>query len=302
MYRIPRMFMLCFLLATLSSAQAITNIRQTVENGRIVIKYDLNGIGDVDIKITARDKTGQMITPTVVAGEIQSVSAGRDHLIWWEPQLEGRALQGWTVELKAELITGAVTDIDGNVYQTVKIGDQWWMAENLKVTHYRNGDVISNITIGARWSNTTTGAYCNYKNDVNNVVTYGRLYNWYAVDDSRNIAPAGWHVPSDAEWQTLVNYLGGDAVAGGKMKETGTTHWNSPNTGATNERGFLALPGGSRYFKGRCHYIGHHGDWWSATEGGGGSAWGRDLGYDYSDVTRGRSSKQAGFSVRCVGD
>lgn len=137
-----------------------------------------------------------------------------------------------------------VTDYDGNVYQTVLIGDQCWMMENLKVTHYRNGDPIPHVTDGVTWGNLTSGAYCNYNNDEGNVATYGRLYNWYAVDDSRNIAPAGWHVPSDAEWQTLVDYLGGDAVAGGKMKEAGTTHWASPNTGATNESGFTALPGG----------------------------------------------------------
>ena len=151
--------------------------------------------------------------------------------------------------------TGTVTDIDGNTYQTVKIGDQWWMAENLKVTCYRNGDAIPNITDGTTWASLSTGAYCEYNNDINNVATYGRLYNWYAVTDSRNIAPAGWHVPSDAEWKQLEMYLGmsqseADATGwrgtdeGGKLKEVGTMHWNSPNTGATNESGFTALPGG----------------------------------------------------------
>jgi hypothetical protein len=124
----------------------------------------------------------------------------------------------------ATLFPGAVVDIDGNAYHTVTIGNQVWMVENLKVTHYRNGDAIPNVTDGTAWLDLTTGAYCEYDNDVNNVATYGRLYNWYSVNDSRNIAPAGCHVPSDDDWQTLVDYLGGDAVAGGKMKEIGSTH------------------------------------------------------------------------------
>jgi len=145
--------------------------------------------------------------------------------------------------------TGTMTDIDGNVYETVTIGTQVWMAENLKVTHYRNGNTILHIIDWFSWF-TLTGAYCEYDNDVNNVAVYGRLYNWYAVNDSRYIAPVGWHVPSDAEWLTLVDYLGGDTVADGKMKEIGTTHWVSPNTGATNESGFSALPGGYRDYGG----------------------------------------------------
>ncbi|MBU0713276.1 PEGA domain-containing protein [bacterium] len=209
-----------------------------------------------------------------------------------------------------------VTDIDGNVYKTVKIGDQWWMAENLKVTHYRNGDAIPNVTGDTEWSNLTTGAYCNYNNDDNNATnadTYGRLYNWYAVNDSRNIAPTGWHVPSDEEWKELEMYLGmsqSDADAtgvrgtdeGGKLKETGTNHWSSPNTDATNESGFAALPGGYRGFYGSVYYMGNYAYFWSSTESEGGSAWGRRLNYSNSDVYRYYFSKQYGFSVRCVRD
>ncbi|MFA4907903.1 MAG: FISUMP domain-containing protein [archaeon] len=198
--------------------------------------------------------------------------------------------------------TGTVIDIDGNTYQTVKIGNQWWMAENLKVTHYRNGEAIPNVTDNTAWSNLTTGAYCNYENNSTNVDTYGRLYNWYAVDDSRNIAPTGWHVPTDAEWQTLVDYLGGESVAGGKMKETGTTHWRSPNTGATNESGFSALPGGYRHNDGTYNHVGYDGHWWSATEDGSNSARHRTLYYNHSDVYCLSYFKRAGFSLRCVRD
>jgi uncharacterized protein (TIGR02145 family) len=207
---------------------------------------------------------------------------------------------------------GTVTDIDGNVYKTVTIGTQVWMAENLKVTHYRNAknlkvihnpdDAIPNVTDGATWMSLTTGAYCDYNNDVNNAATYGRLYNWYAVTDSRNIAPVGWHVPTDAEWQTLIDYLGGDAVAGGKMKEAGFAHWSSPNTGATNESGFTALPGGSR-LGGDYYLLGFDAAYWSSTESGSDNAWWRYLVYDYSDIRRSNGpNKHNGFSVHCVMD
>ncbi|MCK5148368.1 T9SS type A sorting domain-containing protein [bacterium] len=199
-------------------------------------------------------------------------------------------------------VNRTVTDIDGNVYRTVKIGDQWWLAENLKVIHYRNGDDIPNVTDNTEWQNLTTGAYCNYDNDLNNVVTYGRLYNWYAVDNSRNIAPEAWHVPTDAEWTTLTTYLG-ENLAGGKMKEIGTTHWSSPNTGATNESGFSALPGGARNYYGIFEHIGSTtADFWSSTESSSYGAWYRNLDYNYSDVYRTSYVKEGGFSVRLIRD
>jgi len=199
------------------------------------------------------------------------------------------------------VVKGTVTDIDGNVYNTVTIGVQVWMAENLKVTHYRNGDAIPNVTDNGQWSDLSTGVYCNYDNNESNVATYGRLYNWYAVEDSRNIAPEGWHVPSDTEWQTLVDYLGGASVAGVKMKETGTIHWNSPNTGATNESGFSALPGGYG-FPGTYHGMGSDANFWSSTEYVSGSAWHRGLDYDSSEVDRDTRNKGCVYSVRCVRD
>jgi uncharacterized protein (TIGR02145 family) len=205
---------------------------------------------------------------------------------------------------KTSSYSGMVTDIDGNVYQTVTIGTQVWMAENLKVTHYRNGEAIPNVTDGTTWESLTTGAYCNYNNDINNAATYGRLYNWYAAVDSRNIAPEGWHVPSDAEWQTLVDYLGGNLVAGGKMKEAGTTHWLSPNTGATNESGFSGLPGGGRVAPGIYGNKGNYAYFWSATEEVelSGYAWLRSLDFDNSGISRYGHCMPWGYSVRCVKD
>jgi len=196
-----------------------------------------------------------------------------------------------------------VTDVEGNVYKTVKIGSQIWMSENLRTTKYNDGTSISNVTDAGEWSAITAGAYCNYKNTSNldTINTFGRLYNWYAVNTDK-LAPKGWHVPTDTEWATLTDFLGGEDVAGGKLKETGTTHWSSPNIGATNETGFTALPGGGRGSNGNFYYIGLYGDWWSATQSTS-NIWCRRIYYDGSTV--GRSSyiyKTFGFGIRCVKD
>jgi uncharacterized protein (TIGR02145 family) len=204
-----------------------------------------------------------------------------------------------------------VTDRDGNTYKTVKIGNQWWMAENLKVTHYQNGDPIPNITNNKDWSNLTSGAYCSYDNADSNIATYGLIYNWFAVSDTRNIAPIGWHVPSDEDWKQLEMYLGmsqsdADVVGlrgieeGGKLKEAGLTHWASPNTGATNESGFTALPGGYRTHGGGFYSLGYVGGWWSSTEEDSIGAYHRALGYDNTGVAHGPGDKQNGSAIRCV--
>jgi len=210
--------------------------------------------------------------------------------------------------------TGTVTDIDGNIYLTIKIGEQWWMMENLKVTHYRNGDPILYEPDDYSWTAITIGAYCEYNNDVAYGDAYGRLYNWYAVGDSRNIAPEGWHVPTDDEWKQLEMYLGmSQATAdgtlwrgvneGGKLKETGTMHWLDPNYAATNVYGFTALPGGSRhYMTGYFSFLGAGSPFWLATEYDGGSAWMRNLANNHGDIYRNYTSKSQGFAVRCVKD
>jgi len=197
-------------------------------------------------------------------------------------------------------IPTTVTDIDGNVYHFITIGTQVWMVENLKVTHYRNGDLIPNVTDNTAWSNLVTGAYCDYNNGPGISTTYGKLYNWYAVNDSRNIAPSGWHVPTDAEWTTLTTYWGGESIAGGKLKEVGTTHWQSPNTGATNESGFTALPGG--WHSDDFYGIGETCRWWSSTAGGNGG-WERIIDNYSAEVERSSyASSTLGLSVRCVKD
>ncbi|MDY0143980.1 MAG: fibrobacter succinogenes major paralogous domain-containing protein [Bacteroidales bacterium] len=196
-----------------------------------------------------------------------------------------------------------VVDLDGNSYNTIIVGEQEWMVENLKVTKYRNGNPISSVTDNVEWSNLTVGAYCNYENNLNNATIYGRLYNWYAVTDNRNICPTGWHVPSIAEWQTLVNYLGDDSIAGGMLKEIGNTHWHSPNSGATNESGFSGLPGGNRIgAQGAFDAVGSIGFWWLSDEANASNAMAKSLNSWTTIVGHGQYPKNGGFSVRCIKD
>jgi uncharacterized protein (TIGR02145 family) len=190
-----------------------------------------------------------------------------------------------------------IIDIEGNIYNTVTIGTQTWMAENLKTTRYKNGTTIPLVTDNTAWAGLTSPGYCWYNNDeAANKATYGALYNWYTVNTG-NLCPTGWHVPSDAEWTTLTAYLGGKNVAGGKLKETGTAHWASPNTGATNETSFTALPGGARYYLGSYFNFGSYGYWWSSNEP---SFW--FLLYFGSYVSKGVDYKKISCSVRCLRD
>jgi len=199
-----------------------------------------------------------------------------------------------------------ITDIEGNTYKTVTIGSQIWMAENLKTSKYNDGTIIPNITDNTQWENNTTGAWSFYNNDDANNAKYGKLYNWYAVSSTtngnKNVCPTGWHVPTDAEWTVLTDYLGGESVAGGKMKEVGTTSWYSPNTGATNESGFTGLPGGLRSFIGYYGYIGLVGYWWSSAEGSTVNAWYRDMGFAKGTAGSYNGDKRDGLSLRCLRD
>lgn len=200
-------------------------------------------------------------------------------------------------------VTGTFTDIDGNVYHEIRIGTQVWMGENLKTTKYNDGTPIPNLTdITIHWADPITGYYNWYKNDAATYKNpYGALYDWYAVNTGK-LAPVGWHVPTATEWTTLANYLGGESIAGGKLKEKGTTHWNTPNTGATNETDFTALPGGFFYGQG-FEYIGGQGYYWSSSSKGD-SCYLRTV--DIHTGTLARLHRQwketLGFSVRCVKD
>lgn len=193
-----------------------------------------------------------------------------------------------------------VTDSDGNVYKTVTIGTQVWMAENLKTTRYSNGDPIITTTL-----NISTEAAPKYQwaygDDITNVNTYGRLYTWYTVTDSRKVCPAGWHVPSDVEWESLKLFLGGESMSGAKLKESGTTHWLTPNTGASNETGFTAVPGGYRTLSGSYVSLQMSCYLWSTSDNAP-LGWGQSLLYNDNILLRGGFNKPAGVSVRCIRD
>ena len=201
-------------------------------------------------------------------------------------------------------IDTTLADIENNHYRLVQIGQQVWMAENLRVGHYRNGDAIPYVPdpslSWAVWHDLTTGAYCWY--NTSSSIPYGALYNFYVVADPRNLAPTGWHVPSSAEFKILTDLLGGTNTAGGKLKEIGYAHWQIPNTGASNETGFNALPGGQCSFTGNIENMGAAGNWWTMTELDSGSGHSLVLNYDSNIANPNAYYKTCGYRVRCVRD
>lgn len=200
---------------------------------------------------------------------------------------------------------GTITDIDGNTYNTVKIGNQCWMTENLRTSKYNNGTSLYNAINNTDWYQNTTGAYCYFNNDASHNIKYGKLYNWYAVN-SENLCPLGWHIPSDDEWQTLTTYLGGERLAGGKMKAK--ILWEQPNGGATNSSGFSGIPTGMRTFDGKfyplgAYYpVGNQGYFWSSTSYNNNFAYYRRLNYWDENCFREKKDKKEGYCVRCLKD
>ena len=201
--------------------------------------------------------------------------------------------------LSISLQAQTVKDIDGNEYKTVTIGMQVWMAENLKVTHYRNGGEIPNVGDHMKWSFLETAACCDYDNSPLNNDVYGKLYNFYTIEKNQ-LCPDGWHVPSDIEWTTLSTYLGENDSIAIKLKATGTEFWPNPNSRSTNESGFTALPGGNRASNGSFAYMGGCGYWWSSTHYSKEDGWGRYLFWNTNKLYRSNSSVGSAFSVRCL--
>jgi uncharacterized protein (TIGR02145 family) len=210
---------------------------------------------------------------------------------------------GYGNEIMVSMPPAAAADLDGNPYSAVTIGAQTWLVENLRTAHYANGETIDQITDASAWAIAGSGAWCHYENEARFEVPYGKLYNWYAVADPRGVCPAGWHVPDSSEWNALFDILGGMETAGDAMKEAGTAHWMSPNSGATNSSGFTALPGGARSAEpGYAYPLGSLGLFWTASERNGGEAQGYYLFDSYHSVERQVYKKQMGLSVRCVKD
>jgi uncharacterized protein (TIGR02145 family) len=274
------------ILCMVGNAQEITNIHFEQEGKMINIYYDLIGGGTYDVKVFCSKDGGKTWgNPlTQITGAIgKDMKAGYGKKIVWDVLAEREKLQGdikFKVEAMSENHTGTFTDNrDGKTYKWVKIGNQVWMAENLNYS-------------------TISGSWCYDKNSTKCTI-YGRLYDWLSAKTS---CPVGWHLPSDVEWTNLTNFLGGETISGGKMKETETSHWSSPNTGATNSSGFTALPGGLMSSGGGFYVLADGACFWSATENSTTNAWTRGLDYSNANLYRGYNYKTYGFSLRCCKD
>jgi uncharacterized protein (TIGR02145 family) len=283
---------LCVLLCPLFAfGQTISNIRIESTHDKVFVVYDLQSDKPQDIGVVFELEGKGKVTPKSLSGAVMRVAAGQDRRIEWEIFKDIGAYQGNVV---------AVLSFGGNTVPVV-IGTQTWMSKNLNVDRFRNGDLIRHAASASEWKDageSGQAAWCYYDNKPENGDDYGKLYNWYAVNDSRGLCPTGWHVPSDEEWTTLENDLG--SSAGGKLKST--AGWRSPNAGATNSSGFNALPGGYRNYDGGFASVGFSGIWWSSSEAGSGNAWCRNLNCSYANVVRFNFGRRNGFSVRCARD
>lgn len=283
-----------FLLAF--SIHAQNDTMYVMKNGAVIYKQSIKQVDVDSLKFNLVD-TLSIVKNNITLKKQSIKTSDVDSIIFYKPTIL------------------TVTDYDGNVYNTVTIGSQVWMKENLKTTHYANGTAIPLVSTNSTWDalTATSKAYCWYNDDIANKASYGALYTWAAAMNGsasssanpstvQGVCPTGWHLPSDAEWTLLTDYLGGASGAGVKLKETGHTHWAVFNDGATNSSGFTALPSGYRNNYGTFYLIGYHGYWWSATEGVSTNAWHRNLSSDYNNVSRYASNKEAGNSVRCLKD
>ena len=268
----------------------------------------------LDIKST----TGGLLIPRMTTTERNAISNPAQSLIIYNLTtkcVEIYESNQWQTIWCNDPCSGVSTiSYDGVTYNIVKIGSQCWFKENLRTTKYNDNNSIPEVTDASIWTSTTSGAYCCYDNNPSNCDTYGALYNWYAVNTGK-LCPRGWHVPSDAEWCTLENYVEANTDpncnlwewrginTGGHLKEADTTHWASPNTGADNSSGFTALPGGSRkYSDGSFYVLGLNGYWWSSTVYDASYAWHRFLHYHNAGVYRDCHDYGDGFAVRCLKD
>ena len=275
-------------------SQSIENVDFRAEGKTIVVTYSFfypKVDTTINVELVFKDEQGGLVAPKTISGDIKNVKPGESKRIVWDALRDGINLSG---KYKAEV----------NIirFNSVKIGNQIWMTENLNVDRFRNGDAILEAKTAEEWKaagNTKRPAWCYYDNAPANGEKYGKLYNWYAVKDTRGLALVGWHVPSDAEWTILSNYIGGENVAGKSMKST--AGWYNNGNG-TNSRGFSGLPGGYRLSSGDFSYVGYYGYWWSASEVNESFAWDWKLGNYFSGLDRFYHAKYNGFSVRCIKD
>lgn len=299
-----------------TSVSTNANYTFTVSGNRILVANFTQNVVNYTISTSSNPSAGGSTSGSGSYSNGQSLTvtassnSGYIFSYWSENGVSVSANASYTLavsgnrNLVANFITSpnngkTVTDIDGNVYSTVTIGSQVWLGQNLKTTKYNDGTSIPLVTDNYTWSTFLTPAYSWYNNDIGNKNPYGALYNWYAINTGK-LCPLGWHVPTDAEWTALNDNLGGENIAGGKLKEVGTVHWQNPNTGATNETNFTGLPGGKRLNNG-FYDIGEYGNFWSSTEYQGFVLYRNIINYGENTNKIG-TDKQSGFSVRCLCD
>ena len=273
-------------------AQSIENVDFRAEGKTIVVTYDFfysKTDTAINVELIFKDQQGGVFTPKTISGDIKNVKPGESKRIVWDVLGDSIILSG---KYKAEV---------KDIRNSIKIDNQVWSNENLNVDHFRNGDIIPEAKTAIKWKRAgkkERPAWCYYDNDPSNGEKYGKLYNWYAVNDVRGLAPNGWHMPRDADWTIFSDFLGGDVVAGKTMRST--TDWKE-NGDSSNISGFTALPGGYRYANGKFYEEGSNAYWWSASGFNDSEAWCRILRYHYYfPLYRERDFKYNGFSVRCI--
>lgn len=307
----------------------ITNILVDNIGTQLTMSASLQNNGEEDItsigfcldtiKITTKNNKNAIISGKSTNNKVEQFSLTQFNLLpnkkyYIRPFAEYK--NGLIFGEEVSILTGPVYtnylpifDFEGNSYKTIKIGSQIWMAENLKSTLYNDGTIIHNIENDSDWLQAKTPSFCWLDNNISNKNRYGALYNWKVVQTGK-LAPSGWRVPTDADWEKLFQYLGGKVIAGAKMKDAGTAHWSTPNSGATNESGWSGLPGMFRHWWGpfpstsETHFPGVFGYFWSATSMATHVKEANfiSLGHTLHDVYIGRAPQAMGFSVRCIKD
>ena len=284
---------LFFICPLIYFAQQVNNVEASQQGQNIVVTYDLETEQPCTINLFISANGGNTWQGPLkqVQGQVgPNIKSGQNSITLFVLN-EFNELRGDNIRFKVDALT--------NNLNTIKIGTQTWATKNLDVTTYRNGEAIPQVQDANAWANLRTGAWCYYENNTANGTTYGKLYNWYAVNDPRGLAPNGYHIPSDAEWTILTNYLGAEYIAGTKMKSS--SGWKNNGNG-TNTIGFEGLPGGCRVGNGDFNNVGATGYWWSSSENNSNYAWFRNLYYNDGYVNSYNFYKQNGFSVRCLRD
>ena len=292
------LFIGLFLFFTITiSAQKVSNVSNHQEQSTIIVFYDLETKTPCKIALYVSTNGGTTWQGPLkkVSGDVGvNVSSGNKSITWSVLE-EFDELIGNNILFQVRAVN------NDNKLETVIIGSQEWTKKNLDVSTYRNGDIIPEVTDPTEWSKLTTGAWCYYNNNPEIGKVYGKLYNWYAVNDPRGLAPKGYHVPSDKEWMLLIDYLGGKSIAGGKMKFSGTSFWKYPNVDATNQSGFNSLPVGFRYYNGEFKSIAKNCWFWSSIIDENHAIY-YLLENTSSNILEGKSSFVNGFAIRCIKD